>query len=232
MVEQRSDDVGPCIAVRDHHALGPGGRSARVVDRDQIALGNRRRREFRRRPGELSLVVEPALPRTVETDAVLEARQAFVDLLQEHGGFGVRADDPRAAVVQDVRHVVGRQPVVDRNERRPDLRHRVVLLEVPVRVVRDRRHAIAGPDTQPLQRRGPPVAALQEFAIGEATSAVDDGLPIRVQPAGAAREFQRRERDFQIPSDSIPMLSPGAGVRLRRESSPRAGPPDSRGSPA
>ena len=109
---------------------------------------------------------------------------------------GVDAHDPGAAVVEDVDEVVGREPRVDRDENGADLRHRVEGLEVRVRVAGDRGDPVSPAHAEPLQRRRPAVAAVEEGGIAQAEAAVDDGLPIAVQAARAASELHRRERGF------------------------------------
>jgi hypothetical protein len=66
--------------------------------------------------------------------------------------IAVRADDPRAAVVQDVGEVIGCQPEVDRHQDRPELRHGVERLELRMGIGRDIRHPISLADPQSLER--------------------------------------------------------------------------------
>jgi len=50
-----------------------------------------------------------------------------------------------------------------------------------------------------LQRRGPAVAPIEELPVGQPEIAVDDRLPVCVQPAGTAGEVQRRQWRFHDP---------------------------------
>ncbi len=50
--------------------------------------------------------------------------------------------------------------------------HGVIELEVPVIVVGESRHAVAGLDAEPLQRAGKPVDAWHQLAIGHAMNAL------------------------------------------------------------
>ena len=103
------------------------------------------RGERRPAPREQLLVVEPAVARAFERDEVLDVGNLVADAVDGVQVVGVRAHDPRAAVVDDVREVVGDQAVVDRHEHRADLRHGVERLELRVGVRRDVRDAIALP---------------------------------------------------------------------------------------
>ena len=62
----------------------------------------------------------------------------------------MRADDLRAAMVDDVLKVAGQQAIVDRHQHRADLRHGVVGFEVRMRIRGDVGDAIALPDTHRL----------------------------------------------------------------------------------
>ena len=102
----------------------------------------------------------------------------------------MRADDLRAAVLDHVREVVGRQPVVARHDDGADLRNGVVALEMRGRVRRDVGDAVALAHTERLQRRRPAVDPLAELLVREAAIAVDHGIAVRVQLAGAAQELE------------------------------------------
>ena len=88
------------------------------------------------------------------------------------------------------------EPVVDRHQHRADLRHGVERLELRVRVRRDVRHPVAWLHAEPLQRRRPAVAAIEELRVGQPQVAIDHRLASGVQPARAASELQRREWRF------------------------------------
>ena len=47
-MHERADDIQLGVAVGDHHALGPRGRAAGVVDREQVALADLGARKVRR----------------------------------------------------------------------------------------------------------------------------------------------------------------------------------------
>src|SRR5206468_3300949 len=99
-------------------------------------------------------------------------------------------------MTDDVGEIAGREPVVDWHHNRADLRHRVERLQLRVRVRRDVGDAIARLDAEALQRRGPPVAAVEELLVAETQAAIDDGFAVPVQGPRPARELQRREWDF------------------------------------
>ena len=151
---------------------------------------------LRRGGGQQLLVVAPPVARALQGDDVLDGGALAADAVDQLEVVGVRADHPGAAVAQDVLHLRGVEPVVDGHEHGADLGHAVERLQVGGGVRRDVRDAVALPDAQPLQRRGPAVAALAELRVGAAHLAVDHGLALRVQGAGPAHELERRECGF------------------------------------
>ncbi len=84
----------------------------------------------------------------------------------------MHAHDLRAAVVDEIDEVFRRQPIVEWNDHRADLRHGVILFEMVMRVQREGRHAIALLDSEHLERRGPAIAASAEFGVREADVAI------------------------------------------------------------
>ena len=198
VVQERADDVGVRVAVRDHHALGAGRRSAGVVEGHQIGLGDRGPIELRRSPGDHGLVIEPAGPSTLERDEMLDTREPVAHGIDRVEMVGMGAHDARPAVSQDVGEVLARQPVIDRDEHGPDLRHGVEGLQLRVRVRADRRDTVARPDPQAQQRLGPAVTAIEELRVGQAQVAIDDGLATGIEPARPPCELQGRERRLDL----------------------------------
>ena len=128
-VDERADGVHVRIAMRDHHAFRARGRAARVVDRQQIVLADLRAVESLGRGGEQRFVVQPAVARLpFQADEVLHAGDLTADAVHHRAVVGMDADDPRAAVIEDVGEIVRDQAVVDRHEHRAELRHGVVAL--------------------------------------------------------------------------------------------------------
>ncbi len=193
-VDEDADRVEPRVPVRDHHALRTRRRAAGVVDRQEVVFVDRgaleRGRHARRSDGgELVLVRDPAVANVLERDEVLNRRKLGADSVDRCQTFGGHAHDLRAAVRDDVREIVGGEPVVDRHQDGPNLRHRIEGLELRVDVRRDVRHTVARRHAQALQHRRPAVAAIEELLVGEPQVAVDDGLPRAEQPASAASEL-------------------------------------------
>ena len=94
-----ADDVKVGVAVRDHHALGPRGRAAGVVDREQVVLGDlgaleRGRHARRSDGGERLLVVEPAVASALQRDEVLDRRELGADAVDRLEVVGVRRRRP------------------------------------------------------------------------------------------------------------------------------------------
>jgi hypothetical protein len=77
-VDECPHGVHPRVAVGHHHALGAGGGAARVVDRQEIVLADRRpleddRSALRRDGCDLALVALPPVARLLERDVVGDA---------------------------------------------------------------------------------------------------------------------------------------------------------------
>src|SRR5207249_4810885 len=158
-----------------------------------------RRRECWFRGADDFFVFQPAVALSFQSDEVFDRRKIPADPVHRFEIVRVRAHDPRARVLDDVREVVRRQSVIDWYDDGADLRHGVERLEHRVRVWRDVGDAIAGTDGKALQRAGPSVAPIEELLIGVAVRAVDDRFMMRIEAPGAARELERREGNFHRP---------------------------------
>src|SRR5262249_40339871 len=137
-----------------------------------------------------------SLARAGQRDEPPDPRQIATDAVETFEIVGVRADDFRAAVRDEVAEVVGDQAVVDRHEGAADLRHRVKGLERRVDIRGDVPDAGPLSDSRALQPRRPAIAALAELPVGQSKAAVDDRRTIRVKAPGAPEELERRQRDF------------------------------------
>ena len=84
--------------------------------------------------------------------------------------IGVRADDARAAVVDQIGEIVGGQAVVERHENGADLRHGIERFQLGVGVRRDVGHAVALLHTERLQRRRPTIATVEKLLVGQPQS--------------------------------------------------------------
>ena len=192
-VDEGADDVHVRVAVRDHHALRARGRAAGVVDGQRVALVDGRRIEGGLLGGDERLVVEPPVASPFERHAMDDVRTRLPHAVDRLEIVGVRTDDLRAAVPDDVGDLVRGQAEVDGDEDGADLRNRVERLELRVRIRRDVGHAVALRDAEPLEGGGPPVAAREELGVREPRRPVNHRLSIGVQRAGPAQELQRRE---------------------------------------
>ena len=106
MLHERAHHVQVGVAMRDHHALGSRRRPARVVDGEQIAFGDVRLLERGLMLCERRLVVDPALARAFQRDEVLDTPDLAADALNGLDIVTMRADDLRAAMVDDVLKIV------------------------------------------------------------------------------------------------------------------------------
>ena len=108
----------------------------------------------------------------------------------------MRAQDLAAAVVREVDEVVRDQPVVHRHDDRAQLRHRVILLEVLMRVGCQRCYAVALLHAQLRQCRRPSVATLAERFVRQSQITIDHGFARSMELACATQEIERGEWCF------------------------------------
>ncbi len=195
-VNQRADDVHVGVPVRDHHALGPRCRSARVVDRQQVALAYRCRLEIGRRGVHHPLVFDPPRARPLERHEMLNPFQLAADAVYRPEIVRVRTNDARPRVIDDEGEIIRCQAVVDRYQHRTDLRHCIKRLQLRVRIRRNVDDPVALLHAECLQRRRPPIAPVEELLVGQALLTVDDRFAARVQTPRAPRELERCERNL------------------------------------
>ena len=192
-VHERSDGIHVSITVRDHHAFGPGRRAARVIDRQEIVLVDRHASKVRRGGRDERFVIEPTVARVLECDKTFHGRQLRADAVDGIQQVAVHADDPRAAMIEDVLEIGRRQAVVDRHEDGADLRYGVKRFELRVRVRSDIRDAIAFTNAESLQYRSEAVAAIEELLVRQARAFVDDREPFGIEAACSTHEFEWRQ---------------------------------------
>src|SRR5206468_9150612 len=94
--------------------------------------------------------------------------------------------------------IIRGEPVVDGDQHGADLRDRVKRFQLRVRVRRDVGHAVASRYAQLLQRRGPPIAPLEELRVRKPQRAVHDRLAVRIQRARPSRELKWSKRYFHV----------------------------------
>ena len=124
------------------------------------------------------------------------ARHARANAVDGVQIVGVNAQHRGAAMPGHVNEILGRQAIIDRHDHRPELRYRVELLQMLMRVGRNRRDAIALAHTQFRERGAPLVASLAELGVRKPQFTVDHGLAPAVQFACAARELEGCQRRF------------------------------------
>ena len=157
-----------------HHALRPRGRAARVVDREHSALvGNRVQQRLAVGDQPFELVIRAA--RADEPQRFSDLRAGCRRCL---GEFVVVYQHRRAGVLQDERHVGGRDPRIEGHQDTAGEWHGVVGGEHHVRIAREQRDAIAGLDPDGTQRAREAQAALQEFPVGEFDVSIDNAYPV------------------------------------------------------
>ena len=196
LMNEGPHDVHVGVAMGDHHALGPRRRAAGVIDGQQVGFGDFDRRVIGRMRRQGRLVIGPALARPFQRHEMLDAGQPVPDAVDRLEIIRVGADHRRPAMVDDVLEILRQQPVVDRHQHRADLRHRVVAFQMGMRVRRDIGDPVALAHAHSLQRRGPTVAAVQEFRIGEAQIAIDDRFLVAIKPPRPPCELHRGQCDF------------------------------------
>src|ERR1700732_3839017 len=149
----------------DHHAFGPGCSATGVVDGSEIAFADAGSRKVGRRRSQGSFVVEPALPFSFQGHEMVDTGHLRAYPVDRPQMIRMRTDDSRAAVVDDVGKIIGRQPAIDRDESRANLQDRVERLELSRGVGSDVGNAITRSHSELLKGRRPAVAPLKELPI-------------------------------------------------------------------
>ena len=187
-VQREGDRVGPDVAVGDLHALGSGGGARGVVDRRGRVL--------------------LALPRlrvlALEVHVVVVAEDEHVlglDALQRVLELGVDVEDPRSGVLDDVVHLVGREPEVDRHQHPAVAGDAEEGGEQPGAVVRDVGDPVTDADAELVELGSLGPGELAHAGVGQVTERrrrlvglVDDADAVGVHRQGTVQEVGGRER--------------------------------------
>ena len=189
-VHREGDGVDPDVAVGDLHALGPGGRAGGVVDAGRRALVGLPRAGLDALRGEHVAVV-------ADHEAVLrgDAGQGLVEL-------GVDVQDAGAGVLDDVGHLVGAEPEVDRHEHASRAGHAEERRQQSGGVVRDHRDAVADLEAELVEPGRLPTGQRRQLGVREVAQRgrrlvrlVDHADPVAVDGPGAVDEVRDAERD-------------------------------------
>ena len=154
-------------------------------------------RRVRRRRRNKRLPVRPAVPFHAVVgghDPVLHRCQTITDGVYHAGVFAVDQHRLHAGVVDDVRMVLRRQPVVQRHQDRADARGGVEALQEKMGVGAEDADPVSLPDAEPRQRVGQPPDPFRVFGVGIAPVAVHDRGLVRVQAHGALQEIVDEQR--------------------------------------
>ena len=206
-------------AVRVLHALGPARRAGRVVDRDAARLVLDLPRQ-RRVPatGEQVLVGDAAAgavagaSRVDHRDDLLDGLQPAGDRRHRRVQRRVHDQQLRPGVVEDVAHLLGGQPRVDRDEHRLRERHREVRHEHLGHVGQQVGDPVTALDAGAAQRVCHPRDLGGELLVRVPPLAVDDRRALGEDLRGAAQERQWSQR--RIPDGHRLLLARGtAGSR-------------------
>ena len=82
-------------------------------------------------------------------------------------------------MLEDIRHVGGRDAGVERDEDGSRERHGVMRGQQDVRIGREHRDTVPRPDAERTQPAGKAQAAIVELGVGEPQAAVDDADTLR-----------------------------------------------------
>ena len=75
MMRKGAHDIYIGVTVRDHHTFGPGGRTARVIDREEVSFINLDFGKVGRMCRQSILVIYPVLTHSLQRHEVLDTRQ-------------------------------------------------------------------------------------------------------------------------------------------------------------
>ena len=112
LVNEGANRIHPGVAMRNHYALRTRGGAAGVIDCEQVGLVNFRTREFSRACVDHSLIVEPTICFSCESDEVFNFGKLFANTIDRCKIITVRANHARTAMIDQVNEVVGREAIV------------------------------------------------------------------------------------------------------------------------
>jgi hypothetical protein len=195
--------VDPAVAVGELHALGAGGRTARVVDGRRRVLVGLPWARFS------VVVVQLAVGLGTQHELLLAVHRS-----EGVGQLGVDQQDRRARVLDDVADFLGHQPEVDRYQDPAPAGHAPERREEPGGVVRHDRHPLALRHPETVERGGlrpcPPAHLLireRPPRLGRLVRLVDHAHPVRVHGHRTVEEVTNRECDLH--GSSLPPVRPG-----------------------
>ena len=137
------------------------------------------------------LVIQPAGLASFERDKGGHIGQLRANALDRLKVIGVHADNPGAAVVDQIGKIIRDQAVIERDEDGADLRHGVERFQLGMSVGRDVSDAVALLHTKRLQSRRPTIATVEKFLVVQPPIAIHDGIAFGIELARAPREFER-----------------------------------------
>ncbi len=177
-------EVGTAVVV--HDALGPSGRTGRVVEGEQVVLVDLHLvGGLGIRTGQPGVVLR--LGNHLDAELVGQRTRTVREFAGGH-------EEPRTGVLEDVAHLVVAEPDVDGDEHRTACRYGVVELEHHVTVGAQRCHSVARLDAGRGQRADQSSAATGELGVGQPDITVHDGEPLGEDGCRAVEERRRRER--------------------------------------
>ena len=182
--------VDPDVAVGDLDALGPGGRAGGVVDARGGVLVRLPRLRLDVLGSEQVVVVAED-----EAELGLDVGQRVVEL-------GIDQQHPGPGVLDDVGHLVGPEPEVDRHQHPAGPGHPEERREQAGTVVADDRDPVADADAELVELRGLPSGQCADLGVGELPQGrgglvglIDDAGALAVDGDGAVDEVGDAERD-------------------------------------
>src|ERR1700721_2703149 len=175
-MHERTDRVHPRVAMSDHDTLRTRRRSTCVIDGNDVGFCDVNAAEAAGRFRDQGFIGKPSGSMALKRDEMLYTLKAAPNGVNGFDLIGMHAHDGGATVVDHVKKVLGRQPVVQGHDDGADLRYGVERLEHRMRVRRYDGNSIALRDAESLQSRRPSVATVEEFGIGEPPLVFDDSL--------------------------------------------------------
>src|SRR5205085_7773318 len=111
------------------------------------------------------LVLQPPWLASAERDESGYVRDFRSNAIDPFKVIYVRTDDTRATVLNQIRKIVGGQPIVQRDQNGADLRHGVKRFQLRMGIGGDVSDAVAFFHTERLQRRRPRVAPIEKLLV-------------------------------------------------------------------
>src|SRR6202040_1734534 len=139
------------------------------------------------------------LGRALQQNEFLDSRNIFAESVRQLDEFLAHKKNLHARIPQNERQLMRRQPNVQRQQNRACFQNSVIGLDQAVAIHAEKRHAIAGRNTQTLQASGKPAHAVGHLSVREAHISANYAELVRELLLGVSQKTNWSQWNFHDP---------------------------------